>query len=104
MWGSDHENEMTSNWKEFKNSVEALEAEAEEGHLEGAIVFLNTNSSTVDSVMYKGNSKNPLLHELVIRAKRLEIKHGAHFYVSHVSGRRMMGQGTDGLSQGFHVS
>ena len=48
---------MTSNWKEFSNVVQALETEGREGNLEGALVFLNSDSSTVEQVMYKENSK-----------------------------------------------
>ena len=102
VWGRDDDDEQTSNWKEFSNSVEALEAEGRDGQLEGALVFLNTDSSTVERSLYKGNSKSQKLHELVIRTKELEYKFGCRILVSHVSGARMKYQGTDGLSRGTH--
>ena len=102
VWGRDEDVEESSNWKEFTNSVEALELEGRDGQLGGGLVFLNTDSSTVESVMYKGNSKSPKLHALVIRAKQLEYKHDCRILVSHVSGLRMQFQGTDGLSRGTH--
>ena len=101
VWGGDGDDEMSSNWKEFSNVVEALEIEGSEGNLDGALLFLNSDSSTVEQVMYKGNSKSPLLHELVIRAKRLEVKYKCKILVSHVPGKRMISQGTDGLSRGI---
>ena len=41
VWGVDEDSEETSNWKEFQNSVEALEAEGLDGNLDQSLVFLN---------------------------------------------------------------
>ena len=72
LWEKDAEDE-TSNWKEFENAVESLEKEAENGGLEGSIVFLCTDNSTVESALYKGNSTSPKLFDLVIRLRKLEM-------------------------------
>ena len=102
VWGKDDDSEESSNWKEFTNSVEALETEGKDGQLDGSLVFLNTDNSTVERVLYKGNSKSSKLHGLVMRVKQLEFTHNCKILVSHVSGLRMQHQGTDGLSRGTH--
>jgi hypothetical protein len=42
------------------------------------------------------------LFDLVLRLKVLELKHGLILHVVHVRGRRMIAQGTDGLSRADH--
>jgi hypothetical protein len=68
------------------------------------VIFFFTDNSTVESALYKGNSSSIKLYELVVRLKKLEMKMGCKFFVSHVSsGKRMIVQGTDGASRGqFH--
>lgn len=63
VWGKDEDEEETSNWREFKNSVEALEAEGKDGH-------------SVEKVLFKVNSKSKNLCMLVMRVKELEVKFG----------------------------
>ena len=66
-------------------------------------MFLNTDNSTAEAALYKGNSSSPKLHALVVRVKLLEVKHSCWILVFHVSGKRMQAQGTDGLSRGTHM-
>jgi hypothetical protein len=80
--------------------VDALEDEAKRGSLKGADVFLCTNNSTCGTALYKGNSSNLKLFELVLRFQKLEMHQDACFTISHVSGVRMQGQGTDGAWRG----
>ena len=65
LWGSDDEGE-SSNWKEFKNQVKALEHEAEEGNLINALVYFFTDGSTVGSCLHKGNSSSTKMFELMV--------------------------------------
>jgi hypothetical protein len=51
--------------------------------------------------IYKGSSKSEKLHGLVVRFLCLQSKFGVLVTVSHVSGKRMIAQGADGLSGGF---
>jgi len=53
-WEKDVESN-SSNWKEFENLVESLEADGEAGLLDGASLFLATDNSTVEGCLYKGN-------------------------------------------------
>jgi hypothetical protein len=98
-WDSDTEDE-SSNFREFENVVCALEAEARSGALEGAIIFMCTDNSTVEAALAKGNSSSRKLFELVLRVRLLEMRHHCRIIVSHVSGERMRAQGTDGVSRG----
>jgi hypothetical protein len=99
LWGADDEDE-SSNWKEFENQVEALEQEAADGNLANSMVFFYTDNSTVESCLYKGNSSSSKLFELMVRMRKLEMTHNARIIVSHVSGKRMIKEGTDGVSRG----
>jgi hypothetical protein len=99
LWGADDAGE-SSNWKEFENQVEALEQEAKDGNLTGSMVFFYTDNSTVESCLYKGNSSSPKLFQLMVRMRKLEMTHNASIVVSHVSGKRMIKEGTDGVSRG----
>jgi hypothetical protein len=97
LWEPDAEDE-SSNWKEFENVVEALEEEGENGALDGCLVYFFTDNSTVELALYKGNSSSPKLFDLVVRFKKLETRYKARFSVCHVSGKRMIAQGSDAVS------
>jgi hypothetical protein len=99
LWDKDTEDE-TSNFREFENVVESLEEEAAKGSLQGAEIYLCTDNSTVEAALYRGTSSSEKLFALVVRVRTLELKHQARFVVSHVSGKRMMAEGTDGTSRG----
>ena len=100
MWSTTTERDNTSNWKEFRNLVERVESKAEKGELEGAVLFLFTDSSTVEGAVDKGNSTSKELFKLVCKLRKLQMKHGFMMCVTHVAGTRMIAQGTDGLSRG----
>jgi hypothetical protein len=95
------ERDETSNFREFRNVVEALEDEGESGRLKDCRVFFCTDNSTVESAIYKGSSGSEKLHALVVRYHCLESKYGITVTTSHVSGKRMIAQGADGLSRGL---
>jgi hypothetical protein len=99
VWDKDTEGE-SSNFREFENVIETLEEEASGGHLKGAVIYLCTDNSTVESALYKGNSSSQKLFELVLRARVLEMQESVRILVSHVSGERMKAEGTDGTSRG----
>ena len=40
------------------------------------------------------------MYDLVVRLKIVKLKYGVNLCVTHVSGKRMMRQGTDGVSMG----
>lgn len=103
-WTTTIAEEESSNWREFTNLVEYLDGRAAEGELDNAEVFMFTDNSTAESAFWKGNSHSRKLSELVLRLRELEMNTGAIIHIVHVSGRRMIAQGTDGLSRGDHSS
>ena len=50
--------------------------------------------------MYKANSSSKVLFDLVLRLKGLELTYSCRIMVTHVSGSRMIYQGTDRISRG----
>jgi hypothetical protein len=77
-----------------------LEAEAAVGALQGAIIFMCTDNSTVEAALAKGNSSSQKLFDLVLRIRCLEMDCSARVIVLHVLGELMKAQGTDGVSRG----
>jgi hypothetical protein len=100
VWGRDADDE-SSNFRELRNLVEALEEGAENGELLHSEVFIFTDNSTAESVFYKGNTTGKRLFELVLRLRRLEMAGSCIINMIHVAGTRMIRQGTDGLSRGL---
>jgi len=99
IWGADTD-EDSSNFREFANLVETIESEVTSGKLDGANLIMATDNSTVESAIFRGNSSSEKLFDLVVRFRHAELKAGAKFTVTHVSGNRMKLQGTDGISRG----
>jgi len=100
LWGKDDE-AKSSNYRELRNLVDTVEEEANEGHLNESELWLFTDNSTAEGCFYRGGSSSRLLHELVLRLRKAELKHGFVLHVVHVAGTRMIAQGTDGLSRGI---
>jgi hypothetical protein len=117
LWGRDISHQ-SSNFRELHNLVDAVEwelvdqfpvlgaaVEAVESlilqeRIPGVELFLFTDNLVAEGAFYRGTSSNPRLFELILRLKRLELMFSLHLHVIHISGTRMMAQGTDGLSRG----
>jgi hypothetical protein len=99
LWSASEEQE-SSNYKEFSNLVGHMEDDARAGRLRGCEFFMFTDNSTTESCFYRGSSTSKTLHELVLRLRVLEMQYGLLIHIVHVSGRRMIAQGTDGCSRG----
>jgi hypothetical protein len=95
--------EESSNYKELGNLVSALEEAVEDHTLRECEVFLFTDNSTAEGAYYKGNSPSRKLFELVLQLRKVAMSAGLLLHVIHVSGKRMIAQGTDGLSRGDHT-
>jgi hypothetical protein len=63
-------------------------------------IFIFTDNAVAESAFFKGTSSNHTLFELVLRLRKLELHSGIRLQVVHVAGKRMLAQGTDGLSRG----
>jgi hypothetical protein len=99
VWGSDSD-DVSSNFRELRNVVEGIEEEVEEGRLKEAELFMFTDNSTAEAAFHRGTSSNKELFELVLRLKKLEMTAGLKIHMIHISGKRMIGTGIDGLSRG----
>jgi hypothetical protein len=100
VWGKDLE-DKSSNYRELRNLVEAVENEALSGRLRHAELWLFTDNSTAESCFAKGSSTSELLHELILKLRKLEMEVDLKLHLVHVAGTRMIAQGTDGLSRGM---
>jgi len=90
----------SSNFRELSNFVIRLEVDAAEGILSGAELFFFTDNDAAQNCYHNGTSSSKTLFELVVRLKKLEINFGLRLHIIHVSGSRMIEQGTDGISRG----
>jgi hypothetical protein len=99
LWSAAEEAE-SSNYKELKNLVDTVSEEAKAGRLQDCELFMFMDNSTAESCFYQGSLKSRQLHALVLVLRTLEMTYGMTIYVIHVSGKRMIAQGTDGCSRG----
>ncbi len=90
----------SSNYRELSNIINSLEAAHERGLLKNTEVFMFTDNSTAEAAVFKGTSKSRKLFELILRLQNLQMHGKMIILFIHVSGKRMIAQGTDGLSQG----
>ena len=95
--------EQSSNFRELANLILTLEDEAEHGKLNGVEMFLFTDNTTAESAFHLGTSSSRSLFELILKVKKLELTYSIKLHVIHVSGKRMVEQGTDGLSRGNFI-
>jgi hypothetical protein len=114
LWGRDLSH-RSSNTRELQNLADALQYELEDHfpvlhqavdvvfllvhteNLRGLEIFLFTNNIVAECAFYRGTSSTPLLFELILHIKQLELSHSLQLHVIHIAGSRMMAQGTDGL-------
>jgi hypothetical protein len=98
-WSSQVAEESSSNWRELNNLVEAIKRVVKHHAMAGCELFLFTDNTTAENAFWKGSSSSRLLFDLVLELKELEMNQDMIIHVIHVSGKRMISQGTDGLSR-----
>jgi hypothetical protein len=98
-WCEDIQGE-SSNYREFRNLVNALLRAAEEGRLKGADIFLFTDNQAAEGAYYRGTSPSRALFDLVVTLYKFQMKYDLVLHVICIAGTRMIQQGTDGLSRG----
>ncbi|KAG7340358.1 hypothetical protein IV203_023901 [Nitzschia inconspicua] len=96
------DSENSSNWRELKNLVTSIRTLSERQNICGSELFIFTDNTTAEQAYSKGSSKSEHLFELVLELRLMEMKLDVLIHVIHVSGKRMIHQGTDGLSRGDH--
>jgi hypothetical protein len=85
---------------ELGNLVMSLEQQVRQSGHRDCELFLFTDNTTAKAAFWKGSSKSRKLFELVLRLRTLEIEADLVIHVVHVAGKRLVAQGTDGLSRG----
>jgi hypothetical protein len=91
---------QSSNYRELSNLVQSLEEGVRNGQLLHSEIWIFTDNSTSEGVFWKGHSPSPLLNDLALRLRLLEMEGTVRIQMVHVPGTRMISQGTDGLSRG----
>ena len=99
-WTSE-ESEQTSNYRELHNLVNVVEKLYREGLLKNCELFLYTDKSVADYAYYRGSSSSRLLFLLILRLRKIQMAGDLILHVIHISGRRMIECGVDGLSRGM---
>ncbi len=99
-WGIFYRTEASSNFRELRNLVDAVELEYKQGGLDGHELFLFTDNQVAERAYYKGSSSSRTLFELVLRLRKIEMEGRLILHVIHISGKRMIACGIDGLSRG----
>lgn len=102
IWGEDV-GQRSSNYRELVNLVNVMERGVADGSLLDTETWIFTDNSTSESVFWKGHSSSPLLSELALRLRKLEMGGRVKIHMVHIPGTRMIAQGTDGLSRGDYT-
>jgi hypothetical protein len=117
LWGHNLSHQ-SSNYRELRNMVDLVDLKMSDEFpvLEDLVLsvtnlvtsstlpvtelYLFTDNSVAEGAFFRGTSSNPKLFSLVLRLCMLEMHHSLRLHVVHISGKRMIAQGTDGLSIG----
>ena len=91
--------EQSSNFRELINLVKTIKLHVEDGTLKGCELFMFTDNSTAEAAYWKGNSSSEGLFNSVLELRKLEMDGDLVVHLVHVSGTRMIHQGSDGLSR-----
>lgn len=90
------------NWTEARNLLLGLKRAAQDHALTGLEIFIFTDNTTAEGAFWKGYSPIKELSEIVLEMRKLEMQFDLILHFTHVSGTRMIAQGTDGLSRADH--
>jgi hypothetical protein len=67
-------------------------------------VFMFTDNYVTECAYFRCTSSSPILFNLVLRLRKLELHVGWKIHVIHIAGTRMINQGMDGLSRGDMIA
>ena len=83
--------------------TERIEISVEQGGLKNVEFFVLVEIMIFESVFYKGNSKRPLLFELLIRLHQVQMKVELIPHILHIAGTSMVEVGIDGIYRGNNM-
>ena len=99
-WSPSKMKGSSSNFRELANIVMKIEQMATEGRLNLlSEVFIFTDNMYAESAFYRGTAKSPEVLRLMFRLHKILMVGEEFVHVVWVSGKRMIAQGTDGLSR-----
>ncbi len=87
----------SSRYRELVNLINAITNFSNNGLLDNTELFVFTDNSVAESAFFKGTSSSKKLFELMLSLRELQMHKGLVLHMVHVSGKRMISQGTDGL-------
>ncbi|KAL7565118.1 hypothetical protein ACA910_005125 [Epithemia clementina (nom. ined.)] len=100
MWTPQFANSSSSNQRELGNIVFRIEEMDHQGLLdEQTEVFIFTDNAHAESAFYRDTAKSPEVLALMFRLHKVLMKGNIFIHIIGVSGKRMIQQGTDGLSR-----
>ncbi|KAL7556538.1 hypothetical protein ACA910_017629 [Epithemia clementina (nom. ined.)] len=100
VWGRETSKKTSSNFCELSNLVYKIKRMDAAHELSDQVeIFIFTDNQHAESAFYRGTAKSPEVLELMFQLHRILIKGYALVHVIWVAGRRMIDQGTDGLSR-----
>jgi hypothetical protein len=92
---------QSSNFREAYNLVLRVEQLVRDRRIiRGSELWLFTDNMVSERSFFKGSNKNPELHKLCLRLRRLEMFGALFLHAVWVAGTWMINQGSDGLSRG----
>ena len=92
--------ETSSNYKEATNLVFHLRRLIASGEIErGSEIFLFTDNEVAERTYFRGSSHSSDLHQMILELRKMEMRGELVVHFIWISGRRMINQGTDGLSR-----
>jgi hypothetical protein len=92
--------EKSSNYREFWNAVEHIKHEGRSGKLAGMELIIFGDNEVTERAWFNGTSSSPELFDLVLELRHEEIIGNFVITMIHISGERMIREGTDALSRG----
>jgi hypothetical protein len=98
-WNYDNSKE-SSNFRELANLIHAISDASSKGLLHQSELFVFTDNSVAESAFFKGTSSSKRLFDLMLKLHELQMHKRLMLHMVHVAGKRMISQGTDGLSRG----
>ena len=100
MWTLWMTEDTSSNYKEATNLVLYLKRLLRTGTIrQGSELFFFTNNKVAECTYFRGLSQSCLLHEMILDLRKMELDGELIIHFIWISGKRMIAQGTDGVSR-----
>jgi hypothetical protein len=93
--------DKSSNFREAGNLIIRTKALIREGKLKkGSELLVFTDNSVAERTYYKGSSFSLKLYQMILELRKMEMEGQFIIHSIWIAGKRMIAQGSDGLSRG----